>query len=77
MANERYQDIDNTHKEHLKMSEQIQMENKLAMKLSKELQHERIVLKERKQVNTWTFRMTNHPNPGYLVNISSNKKMVT
>ena len=50
MAEHRYKEIHEIHDEHSKMNTQVQIENQLATKLHKQLEHEKIVLEERKQV---------------------------
>ena len=49
LANERYKEIDYTHANMQIMMEQIQIENAMANRLRKELEHERVVLEERKR----------------------------
>ena len=49
LANERYKHIDETHNSMQFMMEQIQIENAMANRLRKELEHERVVLEERKR----------------------------
>ena len=51
MAEERYTDIHQVHKNMSDMNRQVQLENALALKLRKQLEHERIVLEERKAVS--------------------------
>ena len=51
MANGRYTDIHQVHTNMSTVMQQITLENKLANKLKKELEHEKVVLGERKAVS--------------------------
>ncbi len=51
MACKRHDEIQDTHQTMLNMMAQIQRENALASKLKRELEHEKIVLSERKEVS--------------------------
>ena len=50
LANERYDNIISDHKVMLEVMKMITLENSLADKLKKDLDHERVVLEERKMV---------------------------
>ena len=50
MANRHYAEIHATHSDMTALMEQIQLENSLARRHMKELEHEKIVLEERKMV---------------------------
>jgi hypothetical protein len=52
MACARHEEIENTHQTMMRMMGQIQRENALASKLKRELEHEKVVLQERKAVST-------------------------
>ena len=51
MANARHDEIHSTHKSLSKMNEQIVHEDHIANKLKKQLEHEKVVLYERKRVH--------------------------
>ena len=51
MAREKYNEIDDTHTKMLALMNQIEAENNMASKLKKQLEHEKIVLEERKAVS--------------------------
>ena len=51
LANDKYEDISSTHQSMLTMMDQIQIENAMANRLKKELEHEKVVLEERKSVS--------------------------
>ena len=50
LADDKHDDISTTHASMLVMMDQIQIENAMANKLKKELEHEKTVLEERKKV---------------------------
>ncbi len=51
-ANNRYKEIHEVHDAMLALMNRIQVENKLAAKLKQDLEHEKVVLEERKAVST-------------------------
>ena len=51
MACSRHEEIQATHQTMVRMMGQIQRENALATKLKRELEHEKVVLEERKAVS--------------------------
>jgi len=52
MANGKYSEIHENHETLFKMNEQIVLEDKMATKLKKQLEHEKVVLEERKAVSS-------------------------
>ena len=51
MVCKRHEEIEDTHQTMIQMMAQIQRENALASKLKRELEHEKIVLSERKEAS--------------------------
>ena len=58
MASARYEDIHSSHKQMALRLTQINSENALAEKLQRQLEHEKIVLEERKAVSDKAMIMT-------------------
>ena len=51
MATARFKEVSDTHSEMETMNQQVQLENQLATRLRKQLEHERVVLLERTAVS--------------------------
>ena len=55
MYNERHKEIEETHTTMENMNKQVQLENQLSTRLRKQLDHERVVLQERRAVGLFVL----------------------